>query len=79
MKANLIPNEGNLTSEKKKVQLNSILSDMRSLEAEYRELCSIYRGANLLAQKVAFAAPGPGLNEKPLSIPTDRFTEESNG
>jgi len=79
MKANLIPNAGNLTSEKKKVQLNSILSDMRSLEAEYRELCSIYRGANLLAQKVAFAAPGPGLNEKPLSIPTDRFTEEANG
>ena len=49
---------------------------MRLLEAEYRELCSIYRGANLLAQKVNFTAPGPGLTCLPLSIPTDRITEE---
>jgi hypothetical protein len=79
MKANLIPNAGNLTPEKRIVQMKSILTDMRILEGEYRELCSIYRGANMLAQKVAFSAPGPGLTCLPLSIPTDRFTEESNG
>ena len=78
MKANLIPNEGNLTPEKRIVQMKSILTDMRILEGEYRELCSIYRGANMLAQKVAFSEPGSGLTEKPLSIPTHRFAEETN-
>ena len=78
MKANLIPNEGNLSPEKRKVQMKSILTDMRILEGQYRELCAIYRGANLLAQKVAFSAPGPGLTCLPLSIPTDRFTEAAD-
>ena len=78
VKANLIPDTGNLTPEKRIVQMKSILTDMRILEGEYRELCAIYRGANLLAQKVAFSAPGPGLTCLPLSIPTDRFTEAAD-
>jgi len=75
-RAGLTPNIGNLTPEKRIVQEKAILTHMRLLEAEYRELCSIYRGANLLAQKVNFTAPGPGLTCLPLSIPTDRITEE---
>ena len=73
-RSGLIPNIGNLTGDKKIVQEKAILDHMRLLEDEYGELCSIYRGANLLAQKVAFSAPGPGLIEKPLSIPTDQST-----
>jgi hypothetical protein len=49
---------------------------MRLLENEYLELCAIYRGANLLAQKVAFTSPGPGLTEQPLNIPAERIEEE---
>lgn len=77
-RARLIPGAGTLTPKKKVVQEKAIITHIRLLEAEYRELCAIYRGANLLAQKVSFTAPGPGLTEKPLNIPTQRFVEEAN-
>ena len=77
-RSRLIPGRGNLTPEKRVVQEKAIITHMRLLEAEYRELCSIYRGANLLAQKVSFSEPGPGLTEKPLVIPTHRFAEDAN-
>ena len=77
-RSRLIPSRGNLTPEKKVVQERAIITHMRLLEAEYRELCSIYRGSNLLAQKVSFTSPGPGLTEKPLIIPQHRFAEETN-
>jgi hypothetical protein len=77
-RSRLIPSRGNLTPEKKIVQEKAIITHMRLLEAEYRELCAIYRGANLLAQKVSFSEPGPGLTEKPLSIPTQRIAVETN-
>ncbi len=77
-RSRLIPDRGNLTPEKRIVQEKAIITHMRLLEAEYRELCSIYRGANLLAQKVTFSQPGPGLTEKPLVIPTHRFAEDVN-
>lgn len=77
-RSRLIPSRGNLTPEKRIVQEKAIITHMRLLEAEYRELCSIYRGANLLAQKVSFTEPGPGLTCLPLSIPTHRFAEEAN-
>jgi hypothetical protein len=72
----MIPNRGNLTPEKRVVQIKAILTNMRLLEAEYRELCAIYRGANLLAQKNSFGAPGSGLTENPLEIPESRILEE---
>lgn len=75
-KARLIPSRGNLTPEKKEVQVKAIVTHMRLLEAEYRELCSIYRGSNLLAQKINFTNPGPGLTETPLEIPSARIEEE---
>jgi hypothetical protein len=77
-RSRLIPSRGNLTPEKRVVQEKAIITHMRLLEAEYRELCSIYRGANLLAQKVSFNNPGAGLTEKPLAIPTHRFAEEAH-
>jgi hypothetical protein len=75
-RSRLIPGRGNLTPEKREVQVKAIITSMRLLENEYRELCAIYRGANLLAQKVAFTTPGPGLTEKPLNIPAERIEEE---
>lgn len=75
-RARLIPGRGNLTPEKRVVQVKAIVTNMRLLENEYRELCAIYRGANLLAQKVAFTTPGPGLTERPLDIPSERIEEE---
>ena len=77
-RSRLIPSRGNLTPEKRVVQEKAIITNMRILEAEYRELCAIYRGANLLAQKVSFTEPGPGLTCLPLSIPTHRFAEDTN-
>ena len=77
-RSRLMPSRGNLTPEKRVVQEKAIVTHMRLLEAEYRELCSIYRGANLLAQKVSFNNPGAGLTEKPLAIPTHRFVEEAH-
>ena len=77
-KSRLIPGRGNLTPEKREVQVKAILAHMRLLDNEYRELCSIYRGANLLAQKVSFTAPGPGLTERPLAIPAERVEAEIN-
>ncbi len=77
-RSRLIPSRGNLTPEKRVVQEKAIITHMRVLEAEYRELCSIYRGANLLAQKVSFNNPGAGLTERPLTIPTHRFAEEAH-
>lgn len=70
-RSRLIPGRGNLTPEKRVVQLKAIVTHMKLLKAEYHELCSIYRGANLLAQKVSFATPGPGLTEPPLNIPEE--------
>ena len=75
-KSKMIPNRGNLTPEKRVVQIKAILTNMRLLEAEYRELCAIYRGANLLAQKNSFGAPGSGLTENQLEIPESRILEE---
>lgn len=77
-RSRLIPSRGNLTPEKRVVQEKAIITHMRLLEAQYRELCAIYRGANLLAQKVSFTEPGPGLTCLPLSIPTHRFAEDAN-
>ena len=71
-RSRLLPGRGNLTPEKRVVQVKAIITHMRLLEAEYRELCAIYRGSNLLAQKVSFAAPGPGLTEPPLNIPEEQ-------
>ena len=76
MKARNTPGGGNLTPEKKLVQIRAITTDMQVLDSEYHELCSIYRGANLLAQKVAFTSPGPGLTELPLELPIDRISKE---
>ena len=75
-RARLIPDRGNLTPEKRVVQNKAIVTNMRLLEAEYREICGIYRGANMLSQKVSFTEPGPGLIEKPLEIPSDRIEAE---
>ena len=75
-RSKMIPDRGNLTPEKRVVQLKAIVTHMRLLEAEYRELCAIYRGANLLAQKVSFASPGPGLTCSPLQIPDARIEGE---
>jgi len=75
-RSRLIPGRGNLTPEKRGVQVKAIITSMRLLENEYRELCAIYREANLLAQKVAFTAPGPGLTEQALNVPADRIGEE---
>ena len=75
-RSKMTPNRGNLTPEKKVVQVKAILTNMRLLEAEYRELCAIYRGANLLAQKVSFTAPGTGLTENSLQIPESRILGE---
>jgi len=75
-RSRLVPGRGNLTPEKREVQVKAIITHMRLLEAEYRELCAIYRGANLLAQKVSFSSPGPGLTEQPLTIPSDRIEGE---
>lgn len=75
-KSKMTPNRGNLTPEKRVVQVKAIVTNMRLLEAEYRELCAIYRGANLLAQKVSFTNPGAGLTENPLVIPATRILEE---
>ncbi len=72
-RARLIPGRGNLTPEKRVVQNKAIVTNMRLLEAEYREICGTYRGANMLAQKVSFTEPGPGLTEKPLEIPSERI------
>jgi hypothetical protein len=65
-RSRLIPDKGNLTPEKKVVQENAIVTHKQLLDAEYHELAAIYRGSNLLAQKVSFNDPGPGLTERPL-------------
>ena len=41
---------------------------MWQLEAEYREICADYRGANLLAQSEAMASEGHGLIEQILDL-----------
>jgi hypothetical protein len=66
-KARLIPSRGNLTPEKREVQVNAINAAKQVLEAEYQELCAIYRTSNLLAQKTSFDEPGPGLYNPPLN------------
>lgn len=75
-RSRLIPGRGNLTPEKRLVQVKAIVTHMRYLEAEYRELTAIYRGANLLAQKVSFTSSGAGLTERPLEIPAERIESE---
>ena len=74
-KAKLIPGRTEMTREKKAIQREALKSAMWQFEAEYRELCAEYRGANLLAQAEAMAAVGHGLIEKPLHIPD--FGEEA--
>jgi hypothetical protein len=65
-----------MTPEKREVQIKAIVTHMRLFQAEYKELCSIYRGANLLAQKVSFNAPGAGLTESELTLPEILLLEE---
>ena len=73
-KLRLIPGRSNMTSEKRLIQSESVLSSMRLLEAQYREICAEYRGSNLRAQSEAMAATGGGLDEQPLIIPNNRFS-----
>jgi hypothetical protein len=75
-RSRMIPNRGNLTPEKRVVQVKAIVTNMRLLEAEYRELCAVYRGSNLLAQKVSFTTPGTGLTESSLKVPESRIIGE---
>ena len=70
-RSRLIPGRGNLTPEKRVVQVKAIVTHKKLFKTEYQQLCAIYRGANLLAQKVAFTNPGPGLTEPPLDIPEE--------
>jgi hypothetical protein len=72
-RSKMVPNRGNLTPEKRIVQVKAIITNMRILEAQYRELCAVYRGANLLAQKVSFTSAGSGLSENSLAVPETRF------
>ena len=75
-RSRLIPGRGNMTPEKREVQIKAIVTHMRLFQAEYKELSSIYRGANLLAQKVSFNAPGAGLIEPNLLLPEVLLLEE---
>jgi uncharacterized membrane protein YciS (DUF1049 family) len=67
-KAKMIPGRSEMTPEKLLIQREALCSAMWQLEAEYREICAEYRGANLLAQAEAMAAEGHGLIEKNLEI-----------
>lgn len=77
-RARLIPDRGNLTPEKRVIQVKAIHTHMGFLESEYRELCAIYREANILGQKIRPNEPGPGLIEKPLFIPDTQKLGASN-
>ena len=57
-----------MTPEKLRIQEEALKSAMWQLEAEYREICSEYRGANLLAQSEAMASEGHGLIEQILDL-----------
>ena len=63
------PNKGILSPEKREVQIKAIRDDIEHTNAEYHELCAVYRTANLLAQKSTFTKPGPGLTESELDLP----------
>lgn len=63
------PNKGILSPEKREVQIKAIRDDIEHTNAEYHELCAVYRTANLLAQKSTFTKPGPGLTEAELDLP----------
>jgi hypothetical protein len=67
-KARMIPGRSEMTPEKIRIQKEALISAMRQLEAEYREICAEYRGANLLAQSEAVPAEGHGLIETKLDI-----------
>jgi uncharacterized membrane protein YciS (DUF1049 family) len=67
-KAKMIPGRSEMTPEKLLIQREALCSAMWQLEAEYREICAEYRGANLLAQAEAMAAEGHGLIEKNLEV-----------
>ena len=67
----MIPGRGEMTPEKLRIQKESLVAAMWQLEAEYRELCAEYRGANLLAQAEAVPAEGHGLIERNLQIDDD--------
>lgn len=67
-KAKMIPGRSEMTPEKLQIQKEALCSAMWQMEAEYREICAEYRGANLLAQAEAMAAEGHGLIEKSLEI-----------
>ena len=67
-KAKMIPGRSEMTPEKLLIQREALCSARWQLEAEYREICAEYRGANLLAQAEAMAAEGHGLIEKNLEI-----------
>jgi hypothetical protein len=67
------PARGNLTPEKRSVQIKALIAAMNVIETEYRQIAAEYRGANLLSQKNAMASTGVGLDEPPLRVPMDRF------
>ncbi len=58
-----------MTPEKAKIQMEALCSAGFQLEAQYRELCAEYRGANLLAQAEAMGGGvgSGGLQEQPLT------------
>jgi uncharacterized membrane protein YidH (DUF202 family) len=79
-KSKMIPGRTEMTPEKRRIQREALQSAMWQFEAEYRELCAEYRGANLLAQAEAMAATGHGLIERPLQLPAlNAKTEDSQG
>jgi hypothetical protein len=64
----MTPGRSKMTPEKMQIQESALKSAMWQIEAEYREICAEYRGANLLAQSEAMASEGHGLIEKNLDI-----------
>ena len=64
----MTPGRSKMTPEKLRIQEEALKSAMWQLEAEYREICSEYRGANLLAQSEAMASEGHGLIEQILDL-----------
>ena len=76
-KSRMIPGRSEMTPEKIRIQREALISAMWQLEAEYRELCAEYRGANLLAQSEAMPAEGHGLIEAKLRINVEDISEGS--
>lgn len=76
-KSFLTPGVGILTPEKKTIQVDAIKKGMSKVEAEYRQVCAEYRGANIIAQSESFSNPGNGLTEPSLQLPFAKVSEVS--